>query len=370
MKHGPQQLLLLGTGPAHVHVLAMLAAQAIPGVQITLVGSHPHHMVFGMLPGFVTDYYTVDECVIPLQPLIERAGVRWLHNSVRGVDARSQTVQLNDGSKLHFDWLSVDVDATLNRDQIERDLPGAREQALFVRPSEVFTALWPKLAEMGSKQALRIAVVGDGGDGIALALAVRSRFPSAAVTLLCGPKPLAADYPPKVQQRVRSVCRLRQVTVLQDQAVRFKTGAVLLGCGAELACDVPLLAVEPQPPHWLQESGLSLNGGGFLRVDASQRSTSHSRVFGTGMGSAREGHAQVRADLDPMHTGPVLAYNLAAVIAGHALKIHAPPRATLKLLSCGDRYAIASWGRFSAQGRWVWWLKNWIDRRIVARYRT
>jgi NADH dehydrogenase FAD-containing subunit len=39
------------------------------------------------------------------------------------------------------------------------------------------------------------------------------------------------------------------------------------------------------------------------------------------------------------------------------------------LLSCGNRTAIASWGNFSAQGRWVWWLKNWIDRRFIARFR-
>jgi NADH dehydrogenase FAD-containing subunit len=41
----------------------------------------------------------------------------------------------------------------------------------------------------------------------------------------------------------------------------------------------------------------------------------------------------------------------------------------LSLLSCGDRYAIASWGRYSVQGRWVWWLKDWIDRAFIRRYR-
>jgi len=44
------------------------------------------------------------------------------------------------------------------------------------------------------------------------------------------------------------------------------------------------------------------------------------------------------------------------------------PRALL-LLSCGARYAIAARGTWSAEGRWAWWWKNWIDRRWLKRIR-
>ncbi len=54
--------------------------------------------------------------------------------------------------------------------------------------------------------------------------------------------------------------------------------------------------------------------------------------------------------------------------AGTALKPHQPPDASLNLLACGDRYALATWKKFSAQGWWLWWFKNWIDRRFMARY--
>jgi selenide,water dikinase len=70
-----------------------------------------------------------------------------------------------------------------------------------------------------------------------------------------------------------------------------------------------------------------------------------------------------------VRAGPALAVNLAAAVANQPLKPHQPPETTLNLLSCGNRTAIASWGNFSAQGRWVWWLKNWIDRRFIARFR-
>jgi NADH dehydrogenase FAD-containing subunit len=68
-----------------------------------------------------------------------------------------------------------------------------------------------------------------------------------------------------------------------------------------------------------------------------------------------------------VRAGPVLGMNLAASLVGGACKAHQPPAQTLNLISCGTRTAVASWGRFHAQGRWVWWLKDWIDRRFLAR---
>ncbi|WP_210541866.1 hypothetical protein [Rhodoferax sp. PAMC 29310] len=57
-----------------------------------------------------------------------------------------------------------------------------------------------------------------------------------------------------------------------------------------------------------------------------------------------------------------------AALARVSLVAHLPPKNTLNLLSCGDHYAIATWGDYNAQGRWVWWLKDWIDRGFIKRY--
>lgn len=56
------------------------------------------------------------------------------------------------------------------------------------------------------------------------------------------------------------------------------------------------------------------------------------------------------------------------VLSSLAAQPWAGVRVTLVARQC-DHYAIASWGNFSAQGRWVWWLKNWIDRSFIKRYR-
>lgn len=367
--HRPQQLVLLGAGHAHLQVLAQLTAQPLPGVVVTLVTPFPRQMYSGMVPGFVAGHYALDDCVIPLEPLLQRSGIRWLARSAAGVDAQQQTVQLDDGSTLHFDWLSINTGPVQDRAQIERELPGAGEHALFIRPIESFGALWPRVAAMGDARALRMAVIGAGAGGVEVALAVRHRLPTAAVTLVCGPTPPGATYPPQVQQRLQAVLKQRRVTVLQDLAVSLKSGSVQLGCGADLACDVSILATGAQPAPWLVGSGMALDDKGFLAVDMYQRSTSHSRVFGAGDVSSRMDRALARSGVYAVRAGQALAHNLAAAIEGQALKPHQPPGSSLNLLSCGDRYAVGTWGSYSAQGRWVWWLKNWIDRRFIASFK-
>ena len=365
----PRELVLLGAGHSHVQVLAYLAKHPIMGARITLVAPHPNQLYSGMVPGFVAGHYALEDCVIPLEPLVRRAGVRWLHRSVKALDADSATVLLDDGSTLHYSWLSVNTGAVQNRALIENTLPGAREHGLFMRPIESFGALWPKVVEMGEHKPLRIAVIGGGASGVELAMAVRHRLPQTAITLLAGSTSVCDNYSPAVQKRVLATLKSQHITVLQDVALGLNGREVRLGCGGDLACDVPLIAMGAQAAPWLAGSGLAVDSQGFIAVDALERSTSHPQVFSTGDISARTDRAVARSGGYAVRAGPALASNLAAAVAGQPLQPHQPPKDTLNLLSCGSRNAIATWGHYSAQGHWVWQLKNWIDRRYVERFR-
>lgn len=364
----PRQMVLLGAGHAHLHVLDQLAANPIVGARINLVAPQPRQLYSGMLPGFVAGRYALEDCVIHLEPLVRRAGIRWLTRSVRGLDAQSQTVLFDDGSTLHYDWLSVNTGPVQNRSRIEQTMPGAREHALFVRPLETFAALWPKVADMGSTQALRIAVIGAGAAGIELAMAVRQRLPNAAITLLSGEAAPGASYPPQAQRLMQAALKARAITLIRDSVVGVKATEVVLASGARLACDVPLIAIGAQAPPWLENSGLALDANGFIAVDACQRSTSHPNVFAAGDVSTRQDRQLARSGVYAVRAGPALSHNLSAVVAGRTLKTHQPPSRSLNLLSCGDGKAIASYGALAAKGSWVWWWKNAVDRKFAARY--
>jgi pyridine nucleotide-disulfide oxidoreductase family protein len=364
-----RQLLLLGGGHAHVQVLANMARTPWAGAQVTLIAPYDRQLYSGMVPGFVAGHYALEDCVIPLEPLVRRSGIRWMQRHVRGLDAQARTVTLDDGNSLPFDWLSINTGPVQDRAQIEAAMPGAREHALFLRPIETFGKLWPQVAALGQTRALRIAVIGAGAAGVEIAMAIRHRLPNAAITLLCGVTPPGAGYPVHVQSRIKAALVRRKITLLQDSASGIRAGEVVLASGATLACDVPVLATGAQAPAWLQGSGLALDERGFVSVDACQRSVSHTQVFAAGDVSTRNDRPLARSGVYAVRAGPALTTNLAAALTGKEPLVHQPPANTLNLISCGNLEAIASWGNYSAQGRWVWWLKDWIDRRFLKTYR-
>lgn len=346
----PRQLVLLGGGMANLQVLSALAAKPLPEMRVILVAPFPRTLYPGMLPGLVAGRYTADECAIPLEPLVRRAGIRWLQRSVKALDAKSQTLQLDDGSSQHYDWLSINTGPVQNREQIERLMPGAREFGLFAHPLETFSQLWPRVCELAASKALRITVIGDHTGSMELALAVRQRLPSSAVTLVIQPETDGLRHESPMHTRLHSAMKAQHITVLRDVAVGISAEAVQLGCGAHLACDVPLIALQRQSAAWLEGSGLALDAQGQVTTDTYQRSTSHAQVFSV-------------AD-----QSDTLAHNLPVATTGGHLQATRDGNHALHLRFSGSHQAVASWGQYSATGRTWNWLKDWTDRRHVARY--
>ena len=105
-----------------------------------------------------------------------------------------------------------------------------------------------------------------------------------------------------------------------------------------------------------------------MEVNQFQQSTSHDAVFAAGDIASRVDAPHSRSGVYAVRAGPPLLANLLAAVQSQPLQAYPPARRTLNLLSCGERYAIAIWGGLTLEGRWVWRLKDWIDRKFVAQY--
>ena len=371
---GLKKLVLLGAGHAHVQVLHGLAESRPADLDVTVIAPHPRQLYSGMVPGFVAGHYALDQCVIPLPHLIAASGARHLPTSGIAIDPVAQTVTLAGGETIPWNWLSINTGPVMDRDRLEAAMPGAREHALFVRPIEAFGQLWPQVMALAQRQSVHLAVIGAGAAGLELAMAAAHALregQTAApchVTLLTGGPPPAANYPEGVRRRVLKALQRLHITVLPDACARMEPGALILASGARLVCDAPLVAVGAQAPAWLADSGLDLDEAGFIAVNAFQQSTSHPQVFAAGDVATRVDAPHSRSGVYAVRAGPALLANLRAMVAGDELKPWQPPQRTLNLLACGEQYAIAAWGPFSWEGRWVWHWKDRIDRNFVARY--
>jgi pyridine nucleotide-disulfide oxidoreductase family protein len=360
-----KRLLLLGGGHAHVQVLRDFAAQPPAGARLTLVSPHPDLVYSGMVPGLVAGHYAPGDCAIPLAPLAKAAQAEFIAAAATAIDPAARSVRLAGGESLAYDVLSVDVGGTVDRETI----PGAREHALFVRPMEQFARLALDLLALAEQRSLSVVVVGGGAGGAELAMALQHRLAQRArVSLLTGGTPPLPSYPAAVQRRTARALRRCGVTLFEDSCERIEAGHVLLGRGGRLACDAAVVAIGTSAPAWLRDSGLALADPGFIATGPTLQSTSHPEVFAAGDVASRVDAPHPKSGVYAVRAGPPLALNLRRFIGGGELVPYRPQKRSLNLLSCGERYAIASWGGWSAEGRWAWWWKDRIDRGFVRMF--
>lgn len=362
MKH----LLLLGGGHAHVHVLNAFAKEPLPGVRVTLVSPFPRQMYSGMVPGLVAGHYAVDDCVIPLAPLAQRAQVEFIESSAVRLDAGARQVTLANAQVMSYDVLSVDTGPVMDRDAI----PGAREHGLFVRPIEHFARMWELLLGSAEQGGLSVAVIGAGAAGFELVLAIRYRLADRArVSIVTGGPPPLAEYPMPVQELARAELRRQGITVIEDSCAQITAQHVHLGGGTRLQCDAPVLAIGSSAPAWIAGSGLALDQRGFIATTLTLQSTSHPEVFAAGDVASSAALQRPKSGVFAVRAGPPLALNLRRYLGAQALQEHLPKLRSLNLLACGRRSAIVAWGSWAAQGTLAWYWKDRIDRRFVAKYR-
>ena len=363
-----KRLILVGGGHAHLSVLEALAREKPPGVEVVLVTPFRFQIYSGMLPGWMAGHYEKAECRIDLEPLVESAHVRMLTQRVVAISADQRHIQLTDGSLIEYDFLSLDVGSGIDLSSLQP----AGKKLLPVRPLDEFFEAWPAiLSPARDKPGFRLVVVGGGAGGVELALAAQYAFTRSGIAgrvdLVASASGLLSGHALGVQRRVLRFMAKANVNVHCLDGVGTEAG-VLLSDGRLLPADSVIAATGACAPRWIESSGLKLDANGYVAVDAYNCSTSHANVFAAGDVSARQDIAVARSGVHAVHSGPVLAANLLAALSGGSMRTYRPRRRSLYLLACGPRYAVASWGAWSAEGKWVWRWKDRIDRGFIRRF--
>jgi selenide,water dikinase len=335
------RLVLLGGGHAHALVLLKFRNFISKHLEVVLVNAGPVHTYSGMVPGVVAGHYAATEAQIDLVRLARDAGARFIAGRVLRLDPSEKQAILENGEVIDYDVASLDLGSTP---------AGLHAGAIAAKPFEAFFVRWQALLEKGPR-APRIAVVGAGAGGVELAMAMKFALAGRGEVVLFSDRNV---MPEAVANRVRRA--------LARLSIELRTGA-------PAAFDATFWVTGPAALPLLRESGLKTDSQGYVLVDASLRSISHPDVFAAGDNASLVGADLPKSGVYAVRQGAVLAENLKNVVRGMAMRDCKPQAASLSLISCGAKYAIASRGGWSAEGRWAWHWKDWLDRRWVRQFK-
>ena len=373
-----KDLVLVGGGHSHVIVLKKFAMKPLPGVRLTVIARDVHTPYSGMLPGYVAGHYDFDEVHIDLRPLCQFAGARLYHDTANKIDTVNKQVICQGRPAVPYDVLSINIGSTPSFD----DAFGAVENATPVKPINNFINRWQRLVDrvLSSPDSHRIGVVGAGAGGMELLLAVQYRLGNLLAEqgqsddglefhLVSRSDSILPDFGSGVRRRFARHIESRDIHLHNGAAVaEIAPGLLSIAGGKTIALDEILWVTAAGAPSWLGESGLDIDDKGFIQVKDTLQSTSHDDIFAAGDIAAVINHPRPKAGVFAVRQGAPLNDNLRRALIGQTTRPFSPQKEFLVLISTGNKNAVAAkWG-WTAEGRWVWKWKDWIDQRFMRKF--
>ena len=368
MRKAARRLLLVGCGHAQLELLRRLGEARLPDVELTVVSPSGEHPYSGMVPGFLGGSCRRDEVVVPLGPLVERAGGRLVLGTARRLEPRAQRIEIQQGAvsiELGYDLVSLAVGSTTARGEEVGGEPFAAKPIghLLELPEHL-----QRIEKAVIGRAARIVVVGGGAAGVEIALCLAT--PQRQIELVEGGKTLLPSYPPRVGRRLDGILRARGIGVQIGSAVTSAAAnGVRLADGTWVAAEVVLWLTGAVGWPFLRDSGLPVDGRGFLLTDDCLRSIADPRILCSGDCGTLAAHPLTpKAGVYAVREGPVLWRSVLAALQRQPPRAYRPQRRFLSLMNTGDGKALLSGYGLFGYGRWVWRLKDRIDRSFVRRY--
>lgn len=365
-----RDVCLVGGGHSHALLIRQWGMQPLPGVRLTLISSDSQTPYSGMLPGLIAGHYTEDDIHIDLSKLCAWAGVRFIEQTMTGLDLQLRQATVTNHPPIGFDVLSLDTGSTP-----DLSVRGSELHTTPVKPVFQFYDRWQSiLSKLSGSDAsnVTIGVVGSGAGGFELITAMRHALPKSKAVcqwFVRNELPLSGR-PEKVKKLAINAARHIGVDVLTGVDVEeVKPGQLIASDGRQFDLDVILWCTAASGPDWPSQAGLQVDSRGFVATNGHLQSISHPFVFATGDIGTQQLTPSTKAGVYAVRQAPVLFENIRRFIVNTPLKTYRPQKDFLSLMATGNKRAIASRGIVAIEADWVWRWKDHIDQTFMNRFR-
>jgi NADH dehydrogenase FAD-containing subunit len=368
-------IVLVGAGPANLHVIRQARRIAAGQGQLILVSPDPYWFNPKMAPDIMNSYYGLNDFRLDLAAFSRQGGVEFIQDEVTSLLPKQKKILTAAGRMLTYDAAAFAIGA-LSAEK-ESDIPV--EGSFPVRPirnvleirNEVETML-----ELFPDKCLEIVVLGGGPSGVEFALNTaaflqerkprrRIADPGWTLTLLEKKNRLLPGLPEKAGRRAGQALALADVTVRTAAEVQHvHSRRLVLDYGETLDYDIAVVAMGRRVPELFYRADLTTDENGAVFVERTLAVSEAPDLFATG--------ECCRFWNEPTETsdaGPLLARNLEAWLAGRPLE-SAEPRKRWQWISLGPDEAMVFKDSRLFHGRGVLRLKRWLEQRAMKQFQS
>ena len=357
--------LLIGAGHAHLAVVRHAARLRAQGVELCLI-SPPRFQYSGLATAVLSGALPPAAGEIDVARLAAAFGVAFHASDVVDIDREGRRVRLQDGTALPYDVLSLNIGSQT----ADPAGLGAEEDVWTVKPLSQLLDLRQRLerglARTGRCPDLVVAGAGQAGFEVAAALAGLCERSGAAPRIsLVGQLADAAWAPATAMQRLRTELVRRGVTFVDSRVTARGRDACRLASGADMACNILVLATGLTAPDLGQGLGLPVDPQGRLLTSDNLQAIGDAQVFAVGDCAVLASRHRPCAGVFGVRAAPILAFNLGAIARGQRLKTYQPQGAWLSIMDLGDGTGLALRGGQWWFGRTALWLKRRLDLGFI-----
>lgn len=377
------KLVLIGGGHSHSVALLNWLSQSPtfpdrPIADITLITPNTQTIYSGSVPGHLAGWWNREACAVNVADLAESLGIKVVLDEAIGLDLAQQCVICRNHDPIAFDILSLDIGST-------PQIPAMVSQRIIpMKPMGILLNSLEPYLKSELPETLSMAIVGGGLGGVEVALSLKERLGNQLdLSLICRSQTIAPSQSKAVQTLLTQELKSRSIRVYFNTAVNSvqeNTNGVnlILNSGEcssnlscdNLSCDVSLWATQATSPQWIRDSGLRTDDRGFILVDRTLRSVSHSNIFASGDIATIQATPRPKAGVFAVRQGKIIGHNLRRSLANQSLQVFKAQSRYLNLISLGDRRAVANYGGFSITAKYIqpllWHWKRTIDDGFVA----
>lgn len=363
-----QHLVLAGAGHAHMVTMAGIPEIRDMGHDVTVVGPSDYHYYSGMGPGMLGAGYSPDDIRFAVRQTVEDRGGRFLRDSVVGVDPVLRELKLASGGVVTYDLVSFNTGSHV----AVPDISGSRKRVYTVKPIERLYQARQEIESLAQRQAVTVAVVGGGPAGVEVAGNVAQLLErescSSRVVLFAGHR-LLAKFPDAVREKSQMILEESGVVVKEAGHLHFiHDNCLHFESGASENADFVILATGVHPASFFREAGLVTGPDGGLLVSRYLQCPDFPEIFGGGDCIWFDEHPLEKVGVYAVRENPVLFYNLKAYLQGEELRRFEPGGGYLLIFNLGNGRGVLRKNWFQISGRLAFWVKDWIDRRFMAKF--